>query len=434
MPQSSINFTICLHTDNIGGYNMKMKTNQRALILLVIMFIGFIITLFPQNTPIITILQSGFEAGVVGGFSDWFAVVALFRYPLGIPIPHTALLPRNRKRITEGLVSIVENNLLNKSSIINKVHELEVVKKILNICKKIICSKQGIEAGMYVIKRVIEHIPIEKVSSSLLKLIQKYLNTLDSKNFLEKLIGIFLRNNYEEKILDNLLIKLEEIVKQDKVKNELGNIVFNSINKLKISGIMQYSLNTVLNVLGKDKVGKIARDLVVVILKDLKKHDNTSRITLLELMQSNIRNISNNEEVIQKIDEYKMRLGSNVELNNFTIKILDELKNTILGYVKEDYIRDNILPMLNNLIDSISEDINLINKLEQQIQERVSGYINSNHENIGRLVRDNIERLDTETLIKLIEERVGDDLQWIRINGAICGFCVGLVLGIIRVL
>ncbi|NRX81246.1 uncharacterized membrane-anchored protein YjiN (DUF445 family) [Clostridium beijerinckii] len=151
-------------------------------------------------------------------------------------------------------------------------------------------------------------------------------------------------------------------------------------------------------------------------------------------MQSNIRNISNNEEVIQKIDEYKMILGSNVELNNFTIKILDELKNIILGYVKEDYIRDNILPMLNNLIDSISEDSDLINKLEQQIQERVSGYINSNHENIGRLVRDNIERLDTETLIKLIEERVGDDLQWIRINGAICGFCVGLVLGIIRVL
>lgn len=143
MPQSSINFTICLHTDNIGGYNMKMKTNQRALILLVIMFIGFIITLFPQNTPIITILQSGFEAGVVGGFSDWFAVVALFRYPLGIPIPHTALLPRNRKRITEGLVSIVENNLLNKSSIINKVHELEVVKKILNICKKLyVLSKE----------------------------------------------------------------------------------------------------------------------------------------------------------------------------------------------------------------------------------------------------------------------------------------------------
>lgn len=300
--------------------------------------------------------------------------------------------------------------------------------------QKIICSKQGIEAGMYVIKRAIEHIPIEKASSSLLKLIQKYLDKLDSKYFIEKLISIFLINNYEEKILDNLLIKLEEIVKQEKVKNELGNIVFNSINKLKISGIMQYSLNTILNVLGKDKVGKIAQDLVAVILKDLKKHDNTSRITLIELMQSNIRNISNNEEVIQKIDEYKMILGSNVELNNFTIKILDELKNTILGYVKEDYIRDNILPMLNNLIDSISEDSDLINKLEQQIQERVSGYINSNHENIGRLVRDNIERLDTETLIKLIEERVGDDLQWIRINGAICGFCVGLVLGIIRVL
>ena len=110
------------------------------------------------------------------------------------------------------------------------------------------------------------------------------------------------------------------------------------------------------------------------------------------------------------------------------------MKGIILNYINDDYIKNNIVPMLNNLIDSMSKDINLTNRLEQKIQEHISEYINANHENIGRLVGDNIEKLDTRTLIKLIEERVGDDLQWIRINGAICGFGVGLVLGIIRTL
>lgn len=418
----------------IGGYDMKMKANQKALILLIVMFIGFLFTLFSKNITIIIILQSGFEAGVVGGFSDWFAVVALFRHPLGIPIPHTALLPRNRQKITNALVSIVENNLLNKSSIISKVHELEVVKKILNISKKGIYSNKGKKAVSYIIKGVINYIPITKLSSYLLILIEKYLNRLDSKDFLEKLIDICLKNNYEEKFLDNLLVKCEEIVKEEKVKNELANIVFSSIKKININGIMQYTLNTALNLLGKEKVGKIAQELVISTLNDLKNENNSSRAMILELMQDNIRSISSNENVIEKIDEYKSNLSDNIELNNYIVKTLNELKSIVLNYINDDYIENNILPMLSNFIDSISEDITLVNKLEQQIQEHVSEYISVNHKKIGKLVRDNLEILDTETLIELIEDRVGDDLQWIRVNGALCGFCVGLVLGIIRVL
>jgi len=417
-----------------GGDNMKIKTNQKALILLAIMFIGFLFTLFSKDIPIMIILQSGFEAGVVGGFSDWFAVVALFRHPLGIPIPHTALLPRNRQKITTALVSIVENNLLNKSSIISKVHELEVVKKVLNICKKSIYSNKGKAAISHIIKGVINYIPITKISSYVLILIEKYLNRLDSKNFLEKAIDICLKNNYEEKFLDNLIVKCEEIVKEEKVKNEFGNIVFNSIKKIKISGMMQYTLNTALSLLGKEKVGKIAQELVISILSDLKNKNNSSRVMILELMRKNIKSISSNENIIQKIDEYKTNLSNNIELNNYIVKTLSELKSIILNYLNDDYIKNNILPMLSNLIDGISEDISLMNKLEQQIQEHVSEYISVNHKKIGKLVRDNLEKLDTETLIELIEERVGDDLQWIRVNGAICGFCVGLVLGIIRVL
>lgn len=414
---------------------MKIKTNLKASILLIIMFIGFVLTLFPTNTLIITILQSGFEAGVVGGFSDWFAVVALFRHPLGIPVPHTALLPKNRKRITAALVSIVENNLLNKSSIIDRIHEFEVVKKILNICKKSTYSIESRSAIKYVSGYLINNISIKKASYYLISVIQKYLIKLDSKDFLEKISEICLKNNYEEKFLDSLLVKCEETVGQEKVKSELGDIVFNSIKKIKVSGIMQHTLNTILNLFGKDKVGELVQELIILILNDLKNEGNSSRMMLVELMQNNIKSISENDKIIQKIDEYKSNLSNNVELNNYIIKILDEVKVKILNYINDDeYIEKNILPMLENTIDGISEDTNLVNKLEEYIQEHVSEYINVNHKRIGNLVEDNLEKLDTESLIELIEERVGDDLQWIRVNGAICGFGVGLILGIIRVL
>ena len=76
----------------------------------------------------------------------------------------------------------------------------------------------------------------------------------------------------------------------------------------------------------------------------------------------------------------------------------------------------------------------MINKLEQYIQEQLSDYINNNHQKQGKLVKENIEKLDNKTLIELIEDKVGDDLQWIRVNGAICGFLIGLILGASRLL
>ena len=68
----------------------------------------------------------------MGGLADWFAVTALFRSPLGIPIPHTALLPKNRDKMTEGLVSAVENNLLNKDSITEKIADFKAAETVLD--------------------------------------------------------------------------------------------------------------------------------------------------------------------------------------------------------------------------------------------------------------------------------------------------------------
>ncbi|EKQ57393.1 MULTISPECIES: DUF445 domain-containing protein [unclassified Clostridium] len=413
---------------------MKIKTNQKASISLMIMFIGFLFTLFSNNLITIMILQSGFEAGVVGGIADWFAVSALFRYPLGIKVPHTALLPKNRQRITTALVSIVENNLLNKSSILNKVNELSIVTRFLNLFKNSVYSNEIKSKIVFIIRSGIDYISIPKVSAYLLSLIEGYLNKLDSKNLLEALTSMCLENNYEQKIMNNLLDACESLVKREDIKNEFGNIIFTSTKNLKINVIKQYTLNTIVNIIGKEKIGAIVQDLIFLVLKDLRNLDNSSRIMILKFMQDSIKSVSENEDIVKKIDQYKSSLVNNAELNHYLMRTLSEAKTTILIYINDnDFIEGTILPFLNNLIDKILANTELIDKLEHYIKEQVSEYINNNHEKIGKLVKENIEKIDTDTLIELIEYRIGDDLQWIRVNGAICGFIIGLILGIIRV-
>ncbi len=81
---------------------MSLQTKYIAGISLGVMGVGFAASIPFQGTIAGEIIQGGFEAGLVGGLADWFAVTALFRHPMGIPIPHTALLPKNRKRVTKG--------------------------------------------------------------------------------------------------------------------------------------------------------------------------------------------------------------------------------------------------------------------------------------------------------------------------------------------
>ncbi|UUZ90531.1 DUF445 family protein [Paenibacillus sp. P25] len=111
---------------------MSGNTKFTAAVSLGVMAAGFAATIPWSGQPWVKFLQNGFEAGLVGGLADWFAVTALFRHPLGIPIPHTALLPKNRERVTNALISSVEQDLLSKQSLKNKLADTRIAPLVLD--------------------------------------------------------------------------------------------------------------------------------------------------------------------------------------------------------------------------------------------------------------------------------------------------------------
>ncbi|MEM5661146.1 DUF445 family protein [Bacillus cereus] len=79
-------------------------------------------------------------------------------------------------------------------------------------------------------------------------------------------------------------------------------------------------------------------------------------------------------------------------------------------------------------MNKIKEDEQTVQKIEDWLQKQVVSLVEKNHSKIGKLVQENLDKLDDKTLIEMIENNVGKDLQWIRVNGAVCGFMIGLVL------
>ena len=139
------------------------KKNRRlASGSLAVMAAGFAATIpFPGGAA--GPLHAGFEAGVIGGLADWFAVTALFRHPLGIPIPHTALLPRNRKKMSEGIVRVVQDRLLAKESIIEKLSQVELAAQLLPAVRNALKSAVYSERLPYYLEQAIRGIDTDKV-------------------------------------------------------------------------------------------------------------------------------------------------------------------------------------------------------------------------------------------------------------------------------
>jgi len=157
---------------------VKQKRNSRylATLFLIVMALGFFITMPFQDYIIGRLLQGAFEAGVVGGLADWFAVTALFRHPLGIPIPHTALLPNNRKRMTEAATNLVENNWLSKESIKSKVAQVQITEKLLQELEKNLDSRIVRKGISSFAKKIVVQIDLDKLAGILEKEVKNKAN------------------------------------------------------------------------------------------------------------------------------------------------------------------------------------------------------------------------------------------------------------------
>ncbi len=411
------------------------KSKHLATISLTIMGAGFAATIPFQQSLWGMILQGGFEAGLVGGLADWFAVTALFRHPLGIPIPHTALLPKNRKRITATIISMLQNDWLTKSSIKEKIGSIRYTEKLFALFEKEKNSDAVRKTVVAMIRQIVEQIELKKLAHLIEKELKSQIEQLDSSVYLPILIDQFLKRKYDEKTVDFILNEVEEWANKETTKNRLGQLAVDAVENIQADGFMQFALRSFSNIVNADKLGNMIQSLIRKGIASFRDPMNQNRQTLLYSIETKLEKLKDDEKINQELNQLKAQLLNEWKFEEKIIDSLAALRQKALDYVESLSFFDNtILPLISDTVVSLQNDSEKMAQIENWIRSQVFDFVDKNHSKIGSLVEDNLNKLDDATLIDMLETNVGKDLQWIRVNGAICGFLIGLFLVSIRAL
>ncbi|MBJ7983681.1 DUF445 domain-containing protein [Bacillus cereus] len=408
---------------------MSLQTKYIAGISIGVMGVGFAASIPFQGTVAGEIIQGGFEAGLVGGLADWFAVTALFRHPLGIPIPHTALLPKNRKRVTKGLVSTLENEWLTKESITSKVKEMQLAQMVLEIAEKELQSDAVKKGIVTIAEKAILQIDTEKLAVIIEKELKTYLHTINTSNILQVLVDQLVVQEYDEKTLDYILVKVKDWTAQDEARYQLGSLGMKAMENIKVDGFLQFTLKSFMNIVDEDKIGGILQKFIISNINSLQDADNSTRQLILAKIRQEIINVKENESLLQELENWKAKWITNWDATDKIKEMLEQVQQRAVTFVKNEEFADKyVVPFLQTQMNKVKEDERTVQKIEEWLQKQVVTIVEKNHSKIGKLVQENLDKLDDKTLIEMIENNVGKDLQWIRVNGAVCGFMIGLVL------
>lgn len=408
------------------------ETRKIATYSLIIMAVGFIVTIPFQESFWLRLLHGGFEAGLVGGLADWFAVTALFRYPLGLRIPHTALLPNNRDRMVDGLISMLRNDWLTKESILAKVKQVQFTEKLSSAFKKKLGTNHFQNVLIKLMTQIILSIDVEKLTPFVKKQLVATLSAFEMKKVFQLLSTKLISEQFDKKALDYLLGRAEEWLSKEQNSLKLGTVLMNVLRKVEVEGIMQFALRSIQSLLNEEKLGSLAKNLLLSVVANLKNEWDPNRKALIEYIQNEIHGMNENHELLEAAENWKSQFLAKWEPDQAITESLQKMQNYIVELLgQEEAYETYIAPLLNHLLVKIEEKDT---EIDRWIQNQIAVFVENNHALIGNLVRENLDKLDNDTLVHMVETNVGKDLQWIRVNGAVCGFIIGIILTIIQTL
>ncbi len=414
--------------------NLNGKTRQIAGFSLILMAAGFIFVfvmeqrIFPDNIGL-NLLISGFEAGLVGGLADWFAVTALFRHPFSLPIPHTAILPNSRERITTALVTMVENDLLNKKSIQEKIQTFPIAQSVLPAFKNHLQSISMKTMLRQITDALVNHLQKSTTLHFFQNLLSDFVMHIDIEPFIKIISEEVLTQRMETAALDFVLQASEKGLQQEGFHIKMGQIATDAVKNMPAKGFVKRSIPTVIGLLGVQKTGLLIQDFLLSLVQDMKLDANPSRLSLLQTLHAFIVKMPENKTLLQNWNVNRLQFMMGSDWDRTLKKSTQSVQQTAVQWLQNpDTLQLKLIPFFDNLLKQTIEDRALLQKLDDFLHEQLMIFVDAHHDDIGRLVKENIDRFDTKMLVQKIEDNVGNDIQWIRINGAICGFLVGVGL------
>lgn len=369
-------------------------------------------------------LKAFSEAAIVGGIADWFAVTALFRHPIGLKIPHTAIIPNSKSKIGKNLSKFIRENFLSEDYVKDNLKKLDLKNKLYLIfkSKKITTIDKLTQYSLL----KIDTVNYKFLEEFLKNTINKKINEIDLNKLIFQLIKIMENEKYHRILFINILKSLNHWLSNDQNEKIANETIKNAVKK-NSTGENTFSGTIKSFFIGEPKLHHYLTQFIHSVEYDpMQTVLNKIDIIINDMYTE----IEKNQEFKNKILELKNKILDNVSVESILNDMLLELKLFIVTDLgKENSI---IKLKISDIYDSFLEELNSNNKFENfinhQIEVKIPLIMSNNIDLIDNYFIKYIDNLNTDEISTIIEEKVGEDLQFIRINGTIIGGIIGLSL------
>lgn len=411
-----------------------MKSRNLATISLAVMACGFLITLFlPENLAVV-LLRGGFEAGLVGGIADWFAVTALFRHPLGLQIPHTSLLLKNRDKIIQSLISAMENELLNKASIENKLRNIRIVSMGGKMLTRLFARKKARTEMLEQLSGFVRKLPVEQAVPYLQSAVAEYIREAELGVTADKITTRLMNDGKDLAALDYALEGISGWVARPATRAMLGKIASEKLSEVKLGGLKGMAFQAFVGFVDADMLGEMLQGMLQSGIRDFREEDSPYRDEVIREIRVAIFQLVNDEARIAKIKEWALNELQSEAVAAFLQEQLEHFRGKAVELLEAERAAGGrrLFGLYAKLARRVGQEEQWTQGWEERIRASLIAFVEANHYRLGLLVKENLDQMDDASLVNMLEEKVGKDLQWIRVNGAVCGFVVGLVLTVIQ--
>ncbi|HEY5882180.1 MAG TPA: DUF445 domain-containing protein [Nakamurella sp.] len=393
----------------------KMKVIATgALVLMAIIFV--IAFSLEDQYPWLGYVRAMAEAGMVGALADWFAVTALFRRPLGLPIPHTAIIPTRKDAIGSSLSEFVATNFLSETVVREKLAAFSVAQRV----------------GEFLARPE----SAERVTAELASAVRGIGNVLSDDQVADVLESLARRKIAETKIGPPLgRISAEVFARGDHhpFVDMVAERCFEWIrdNYTAVSRVVSQRAPSwsprFLDDIVADRIYNEVLNFARAV-KDDPQHQ--LRLALDKFLDEFAQDLQHDEATIERAESIKDQVVGNAEVRSLAASAWQSIKESLLRAAEDpdSPLRRSVTQGLLNFGLRLQEDPELTAKVDGWVAD-VAGYIARNHaRNITGIIDDTIARWDGEATSRKIELQVGRDLQFIRINGTVVGALAGLAI------
>ena len=387
--------------------------------LFVLMAVIFVVmTILEKKNPAhwIGYIRAFSEAAMVGALADWFAVTALFHYPLGIRIPHTNLIENSKERIGDNLGNFVVENFLSPQNIRPYIQKL----KISNFVGDWLSKERNQENLMKELSNIVLDILNKLDDTEVVNFIGKKAKEMTDDVKINEIIGngldYVLDKNDHQRFITNLSKQIKEYVlnNQKMVKERVKSESFFLIPKFVDDGIAEKITKGLSNYFEEVELDE-NHSLRAEITQKL--YEFSKEIQTEEKWVEEFRTIKNDFLKEEKIQQYSTDIWNSIKKS--LSKELEEEQSAL-----KNYLRKNLAELSENLkTDEVFQ-----NKIDHWIRVTAYKYILKNTHQFGALISSTVGNWEGKELSEKLELEVGKDLQFIRVNGTIVGGFVGLII------